>query len=334
MKSEGNTIKLHMFLRHFTDSIYRLGHPRHYHASPYEARHVMTKALARAGNFKLDGEGQLISHMVEVQRRNEVAKILDDELQGQTETEKKQYNTAHKQASTHGVDMLFGDVQKVAYLSLETKGNKYTKALPEALRKYSSRHDVDPYIHIYKSAIVRAVPDGEANFSILQTIRACNSFHRRPCYDSVQYLKSNSNAPQYGVLRCLFTVSIQGEQKPDDMTSEEYREYSGKTKLALVQRLTKQADQRGMLAAMGNTALQWPGSRATGSYVPEYEVVPLCDIVKRIYLVPNFAKGENRFYHNVLKWDRTDKDARRLVDIEGHSTEGGRYNNGIIKNVW
>lgn len=42
MRSDGNTIKMH-HLAHVTESIRRLGAPRHYNANPFEAHHASTK---------------------------------------------------------------------------------------------------------------------------------------------------------------------------------------------------------------------------------------------------------------------------------------------------
>lgn len=241
-------------------------------------------------------------------------------------TERKKYDTAHSIASSYGVDAVIGQATRVVWLSLEAGGNQHTSLLPAQLKDwvFKASTNISPHIRIYKSAIVRAVPwwDEEADFSVLQTVRACDSFHGKPWYDGVMY--STSTGQEYGVLRCIFTVDLTNEKAPCAPTAPTYATYTSKTQLALVQKL-KTAKTKNLLTKHGCTHLVYDGLKPDGSGNGKYIVVHLSGITRRVYLMPDFSKPKTHLYHNIWKWDRHEKDNRTLAELEG-----GRYRNGVI----
>lgn len=330
MPSKGKTIKLHKFLSHFLDSVYRLGHPKHYHAQQFEAQHRHTKALARAGNFRPDSQGQTVAHMIKVQKRLEVMHAMEAEDIGYQADAKKEYMTAHKVANMYGVDTLMGKGTKVSSWRATGNNRGYTKHLPAALQAYERRtnRSLCPAITTHQSAIVRTIPSWNptANFSLLQTIRASGRFHGRAWYDGVQYCHHRNAVLQHGIVRCIFSVSIHGQEEPEDKDSDEYKEHCDMVQLALVQKLRPCRSQTSALGARGNTHLSCEHVGTGENRLAVFEVIPLCNIIRRAYLMPDYDDKEGHtYYHDTYKWDRYEKDNRSLAELEG-----GRYQNGVI----
>lgn len=328
MKTKGNTLKIHKFIAHFPSSIYRLGQLKHYHAQFYEALHRHTKALTKAGNFKADASGQTIAHMVKMQRRTEIATAMETEMYSASGEEKKEYQTAHTVATTYGVDAMIGAHTRVVWLGLETTGNQYTKCLPGQLKewRFKAAVEITPHIRIYKSAIIRAVPwwKEDADFTVLQTVRACAKFHNKPWYDGVMY--NTAGGQQYGILRCILAVELSNERAPSDGADPAYSIYKEQTQLALVQKL-KTVRTSNLLTKHGCIHLAVEGLKKDGSGNATYTLIPLSEILRRVYLMSDFQKPKTHMYHNIWKWDRYVKDDRTLAELEG-----SRYRNGVVVN--
>lgn len=335
MKAGGNTIKLHKFLAHFKHSVVRLGHPYHYHANPYEALHTLVKIIARAGNFRPDEEGQTIESMVNAERRLELAVGLEMPL-GYVKRDKA-YQTAHKTAQSLGMDVMVSAGKQYDLTTNPGAQGTYRSELAKLLPAYAAKNNmhINNFIKEHRTAVVCSVLPWVNELSVLQEIRAAENFYNKPWFDCVQYqYKAGPRSrvtQQHGIVRCLFTVNLRGTKEPSQDDAEQYREFKQKTQLMLVQCLEKR-DSSCVLARLGCTPMKlegWTNNTVPSQYNARYRIVPLCDVIRRVYLIQDYKHSHNaHFFINPFKWDRTLKDGRSLAE-----KEGPRYMNGVIKNA-
>ena len=166
-----------------------------------------------------------------------------------------------------------------------------------------------------------------------QTIHGTHRFHRRPWRDSVELAGTNegtgSSEVWYGQIQLLF--------------------WHGEEKLALV-RYYQQTDSQDALTRHGCIHLKWAvrhGSR--GRVLPDYAVVPLTAMIRRVYVLPDFklcnlkerpptqvanlqaplVRSEPQFssFHvSAFKWDRCPPDSRSIQQQQEDDDDDANFN--------
>jgi hypothetical protein len=121
------------------------------------------------------------------------------------------------------------------------------------------------------------------NDNELQTVRAAPKFHGKPYYDSVEFRAIGSrSAKSYGFLRLLF--------KARDPATNTLKA------LACVREYEKTKGATDVLVKAGCKHLT-----LTSAYV----IVPLENLLQRIYVVPDFVRGDGNFHVCKWKWNRS-----------------------------
>ena len=295
---KGCTVKYHK-LAHTRDVLQSLGGLGHASANHYEHAHVVTKAAYAASSRKnATKEREVVQH-VRVQ-------AVVQRLQADTRALPKLYNTAFSRAAASSAtalpakhsraywqkwsspDTLSADCVEGALLATQPE----LKELPAILE---ARYESPPNaIRIAKGATLAAVVPWLKDCIVCQPVQAstCGGDGKKVWFDSVE-VQGEEGEVWYAQLRLLFTDG------KDTKTGEQ---------LAMVRWYSVETANGDVLVESGCKALTWETKPGVGG--PYYDVIPMNTIIRRVYVVPNSAKGEGHFHQSAFKWDKAPADKK------------------------
>lgn len=167
-------------------------------------------------------------------------------------------------------------------------------------------------------------------------MRGTHDFYSKPWYDSVEYQGRNGSS-QYGRVMCVLQLQRcrKRRRRNDQHEEDDHDGNNNSLQCVLIQKLQKTATVpaepgspatlRQHLVAAGCVHLQFAGTRMQNGVCTvdhQYELIPIDDIIRRIYLVPDYTsrdkEGNIRYYYmNCFKFDRYVKDSRTIAEKEG-----------------
>lgn len=167
-------------------------------------------------------------------------------------------------------------------------------------------------------------------------MRGTHDFYSKPWYGSVEYQGRNGTV-QYGRVMCILQMQRcrKRRRRNEQQETDEQEDTNNSLRVALIQKLQKTATSpanpgsaatlKQHLVAAGCAHLQFSGTRMQGGVCTvdhQYELIPIDDIIRRIYLVPDYTSldkaGNTRYYYmNCFKYDRNVKDTRTIAEKEG-----------------
>jgi hypothetical protein len=299
MPSHGHTIKYHRFGMHLVHAIKRLGATKHYSAQFFESANRMDKVVY-GGTSKRNTANAFEREMVQRTRVIEaVANITTYDQDNLVRSRK----TAYTRAFESGEHALPNKATRLSWQEVDTPARKRWDEraeqqddlhhLPNALSALLEG-DLPSAIYSVQSAVLNArVPWLKDEEGELQTVRATPDFHKKPVYDSVRVAVEGEEQERFAELRLIFRLGKASDSKA----------------MAFV-RWYRRTDTADALTAAGCIPLS----------KTNYAAISLDSIIRREYIVPDFAArmerrrhANNQFHTCVWKWSR--------VPIEGYTGE-------------
>jgi hypothetical protein len=299
MKSVGKTIKYHR-LSHVPDAIRRLGNPSHYDAQFFEAKNSEEKVMYK----RTTGRTAKEQHLEGMVLAHALREIVREQSTFDPDNDVIPRNSAYIVASQTGEHAMVQDRVTIRTHCMpsasEPGAHDIVQSMPdfqmlrEALSRRFNVQDIQdmsmPDVLTCSTAVLAAkVPWSED--SELQTVRATADFHRNPYYDCIAY-KQARGAEGYAQLRMLFSAR--------DPASNELGDY------AFVRKFSRVADPRpDCLQKYGCIPLRWSTLRNRGTGQGQFTIINLHDILRRVYIVPDFRdKQRDSFHLCIFKWSR------------------------------
>lgn len=168
-------------------------------------------------------------------------------------------------------------------------------------------------------------------------MRGTYDFYNKPWYDSIEYVDKNGRL-QYGQLGCLAQLECvpkKRQRQGEEVDQSIQKQLRQRCSLALVKKYRRlrtaaaapgeQATFKQHLVAAGCVHLQWAGTKLQNELCvvdSQYELIQLDDIVRRVYVVPDYTSLDKagtpmHYFTNPFKYDRQVKDSRTIADKEG-----------------
>jgi hypothetical protein len=306
LPSKGHTIKYHR-LSHVTDVIRRLGHLKEYDAQFYEAANRHEKALYKRTPGRQVKEQHLEGMVIRLrtQAMASARNTYDPDA------------TVRNKRSAYIVAAETGEHAMVAVrIPLHTNGltpntlpaaMNWLETMPDwiqlrfQLASYYGISDPDdpdmPCIQVGTTTVLAAeVPWEDKDTGELQTVRATPAFHGKPYFDSVEIRlrdgAMNARNVAYAQLRLLFSAVNPRTGGNENLVF--LRMYS-----------RTRPDDDDLLSQYGCVPLSWARLTNTVKGTGAYRVCLLENIIRRVYIVPDFSKdGQCRFHTCAFKWAR------------------------------
>lgn len=289
MKQEGHTLKYHK-ISHVTDTIRRLGRLSEYSAQFYECSNKQHKNAYNASNRRVYGDP-----LQQITANQTLMEVFGEHTtfnaEGSLKRRQSAYMTAHETGGNAMAAKATVRIPTTPDATLSQSVQAYIEQLGDfndvrdAVVKYFSNET--PRLLVRSTAVLNARVEWlDADSGELQTIRATPDFFSRPYYDTVmfQYTTRGRTNSRYGQVRMIFKAR-------DPSTSIMHE-------LACMRLFQEQDTTRNVLISAGCVHLAWPMTRL-------YMVVPLDEIVRRVYLVPDFTRRDAEFYYvSSFKWNR------------------------------
>ena len=288
MPSKGKTMKYHK-LSHVTNSIRRLGNTREFDAQFYEASNKQQK-ISYNTTSKKTTNGKYLQEMADHQ---DIRQAICSTSTFDPDSNVLNRSSAYLKASKSGENAMAANTfialptDPIGMATATLRADKFMKSMSdyseicESVRACFAGES--PTVNVRRTAVLNATVTWLSDENELQTIRAAPLFHGSPYYDSVIFKMSQNRATKYGLVKLIF--------KARDPVSNSLLE---KVCIQLYDKAP--ASVTDVLVKSGCISLKLSSS---------YEVIPLACLLQRIYVVPDFQRGNPHFHICRWKWNRS-----------------------------